>query len=1053
MIESVIRWSVTNRVMVLLCAVMLSIAGVWAVKQTPVDAIPDLSDVQVIVKVSYPGQSPQVVEDQVTFPLTSALMSVPGATTVRGYSFFGDAYIYVIFDDDTDMYWARSRVLEYLSQAAPTLPEGVTPQLGPDATGVGWVYIYALQNEASAKSPLDLGELRSLQDWFLKYELQSVEGVSEVATVGGMVKQYQVIVSPEKLRAFNIMPSAIEQALKRGNRATGASVIEMAEAEYMVTAQNYIGQISDIEAIPTGVFENGVSINIGDVANVVEAPLMRRGIAELNGEGEAVGGIIVMRYSENAKATIDAVKAKLASLSASLPEGVTLVPVYDRSTLIDNAVDTLFDKLIEELIVVGLVCLVFLFHVRSSLVTMISLPIGILSAFIIMKLQGLNANIMSLGGIAIAIGAMVDGAIVVVENLHKHLHQYASYEEAKGTKSGSLSAQQRWKIVIQSTSEVGPALFFSLLIITVSFVPVFALEAQEGRLFSPLAYTKTYAMAAAAALAITLVPVLAGYFVRGTIKSEQQNPINRLLVGMYKPALNLVLRFPRSALVGAMLVLLSSLWPLSHLGSEFMPELDEGDLMYMPTTYPGVSIGKARELLQQTDKLIATLPEVKSVFGKVGRADTATDPAPLTMIETFIQLKPKSQWRNGMTTQKLKDELNALVQFPGLTNAWVMPIKTRIDMLATGIKTPVGIKVAGPKLEVIEEIGQQIEQLLPNVEHTTSVYAERVVGGRYIDVQVHRDKAAKYGMSIDDVHNIIGNTIGGRAITQSVEGRERYPVSMRFPQHYRDTPEALAALPFVTPSGVHTTLGSVATIDVTKGPAGIKSENARLNGWIFIDIDDSDLGGYVERAKAYLNDNLVLPAGYSLSWAGQFEYLARAKAKLSVVIPITLAIICLLLYMAFNRLKDVLLILATLPLALVGSIWLLYGLNFNLSVAVGVGFIALAGVAVEIGVIMLVYLNQHVTQVSLADEGDAGVSVNSRIQAAIVHAATMRLRPVLMTSFSIIIGLLPVLYATGTGSEVMQRIAAPMVGGMLSALVLTLLVLPAAYYLLVRQRD
>ena len=1053
MIESVIRWSVTNRVMVLLCAVMLSIAGVWAVKQTPVDAIPDLSDVQVIVKVSYPGQSPQVVEDQVTFPLTSALMSVPGATTVRGYSFFGDAYIYVIFDDDTDMYWARSRVLEYLSQAAPTLPEGVTPQLGPDATGVGWVYIYALQNEASAKTPLDLGELRSLQDWFLKFELQSVEGVSEVATVGGMVKQYQVIVSPEKLRAFNIMPSAIEQALKRGNRATGASVIEMAEAEYMVTAQNYIGQISDIEAIPTGVFENGVSINIGDVANVVEAPLMRRGIAELNGEGEAVGGIIVMRYSENAKATIDAVKAKLASLSASLPEGVTLVPVYDRSALIDNAVDTLFDKLIEELIVVGLVCLVFLFHVRSSLVAMISLPIGIFSAFIIMKLQGLNANIMSLGGIAIAIGAMVDGAIVVVENLHKHLHQYASYEEAKGTKSGPLSAQQRWKIVIQSTSEVGPALFFSLLIITVSFVPVFALEAQEGRLFSPLAYTKTYAMAAAAALAITLVPVLAGYFVRGTIKSEQQNPINRLLVRMYKPALNLVLRFPRSALVGAVLVLLSSLWPLSHLGSEFMPELDEGDLMYMPTTYPGVSIGKARELLQQTDKLIATLPEVKSVFGKVGRADTATDPAPLTMIETFIQLKPKSQWRDGMTTQKLKDELNALVQFPGLTNAWVMPIKTRIDMLATGIKTPVGIKVAGPKLDVIEEIGQQIEQLLPNVEHTASVYAERVVGGRYIDVQVHRDKAAMYGMSIDDVHNIIGNTIGGRAITQSVEGRERYPVSMRFPQHYRDTPEALAALPFVTPSGVHTTLASVATIDVTKGPAGIKSENARLNGWVFIDINDSDLGGYVERAKAYLNDNLVLPAGYSLSWAGQFEYLARAKAKLSVVIPITLAIICLLLYLAFNRLKDVLLILATLPLALVGSIWLLYGLNFNLSVAVGVGFIALAGVAVEIGVIMLVYLNQHVTQVSRTDEGDMGVSVNSRIQAAIVHAATMRLRPVLMTSFSIIIGLLPVLYATGTGSEVMQRIAAPMVGGMLSALVLTLLVLPAAYYLLVRQRD
>ena len=1063
MIESVIRWSVNNRIIVLLCAVMLSIAGVWAVKQTPVDAIPDLSDVQVIVKVSYPGQSPQVVEDQVTFPLTTALMAVPGAQTVRGYSFFGDAYVYVIFDDNTDMYWARSRVLEYLSQAAPQLPDGVTPQLGPDATGVGWVYIYALRNTENGSNTLDLGELRALQDWFLKFELQSVEGVSEVASIGGMVKQYQVIVDPEKLRAYNIMPSHIEVALNKGNRATGASVIELAEAEYMVTAENYIQSIADIEAIPTGVIENGVSITIGDVADVVAAPLMRRGIAELNGEGEAVGGIIVMRYGENAKATIDAVKAKLASLQGSLPEGVEIVPVYDRSTLINNAVDTLFDKLVEELIVVGLVCLVFLFHVRSSLVAMISLPIGILVAFIVMKLQGLNANIMSLGGIAIAIGAMVDGAIVVVENLHKHLNAVDEGKHDAMTSFEKLDNHSRWQLVIKSTAEVGPALFFSLLIITVSFVPVFALEAQEGRLFSPLAFTKTYAMAAAAALAITLVPVLAGYFVRGKIKSEQQNPINRALVSVYTPILKTGLRYPKTTLAGAMLILLSSYWPLSQLGSEFMPELDEGDLMYMPTTYPSISVGKARELLQQTDKLIATVPEVRSVFGKIGRADTATDPAPLTMIETFIQLKPKSQWREGMTTEKLKQELNELVKFPGLTNAWVMPIKTRIDMLATGIKTPVGIKIAGPELEGIEAIGKEIEALLPNVEHTTSVYAERVVGGRYIQIDVDRTLAARYAMSIADVHALIGTAIGGRTITASVEGRERYPVSLRFPQAYRESPDALKRMPLVTPSGAHITLGDIASVGVSQGPAGIKSENARLNGWVFIDIDGADLGGYVDNAKAYLDDNLSLPAGYSLSWAGQFAYLERAKAKLSIVIPVTLVIICLLLFLAFKTLKDVVLILATLPLALVGSVWLLYSLNFNLSVAVGVGFIALAGVAVEIGVIMLVYLNQHVDEVKRNAREDA---VNSgfsdtnpsdnlveRVKHAVIHAATMRLRPVMMTSFSIIIGLLPVLYASGTGSEVMQRIAAPMVGGMLSALLLTLVVLPVVFYLTVKPGD
>ncbi|AFT96418.1 cation efflux system protein CusA [Alteromonas macleodii str. 'Balearic Sea AD45'] len=1080
MIESVIRWSVNNRILVLLSAIMLSIAGVWAVKNTPVDAIPDLSDVQVIVKVSYPGQSPQVVEDQVTFPLTSALMSVPGAQTVRGYSFFGDAYVYIIFDDDTDMYWARSRVLEYLSQASSQLPEGVTPQLGPDATGVGWVYIYALENDASQPNALDAGELRALQDWFLKFELQSVEGVSEVASVGGMVKQYQVIVDPEKLRAYNIQPSMIEIALKRGNRASGASVIEMAEAEYMVSAQSYIQGIDDILALPTGVIKDGVSITINDVAQVVESPLMRRGIAELNGNGETVGGIIVMRYGENAKSTIDAVNAKLDSLKASLPEGVNIVPVYDRSTLIDKSVDTLTNKLVEELLVVGLVCAIFLFHIRSSMVALISLPIGILAAFIVMKLQGLNANIMSLGGIAIAIGAMVDGAIVVVENLHKHLHQHAvsssqgasasQRDSASQVGSGSaqsrtsmptsakLSAAKRWELVIKSTTEVGPALFFALLIITVSFIPVFALEAQEGRLFAPLAFTKTYAMAAAAALAITLVPVLAGYFVRGKIRSEAQNPVNRALERVYQPLLTRLLNYPLLTLAGAFCLLLSMYWPLSQLGSEFMPELDEGDLMYMPTTYPGISVGKARELLQQTDKLIATLPEVETVFGKIGRADTATDPAPLTMIETFIQLKPKAQWRAGMTTEKLKEELNALVQFPGLTNAWVMPIKTRIDMLATGIKTPVGIKIAGPDLAGIEAIGKDIEILLKDLPNTASVYAERVVGGRYVYIDINRQLAARYGMTIDDVHSIVGSAVGGKVVTQSVEGRERFPIAMRFSQHYRDTPESLASMPFVTPSGVHITLGDVATVRIDDGPAGIKSENARLNGWVYIDISSDsatgiDLGGYVDSAKRHLSQNLDLPTGYSITWAGQFAYLERAKAKLSLVIPLTLAIICLLLYLAFKRLRDVALILATLPLALVGSVWLLYLLNFNLSVAVGVGFIALAGVAVEIGVIMLVYLNQYVSNALTKHATENGnIKKDELVKKAIVHAASARLRPVMMTSLSIIVGLLPVLYATGTGSEVMQRIAAPMVGGMASALVLTLLVLPSAFYLIVSRK-
>ena len=1041
MISAVIKWSIGNRILVLLATLFIVITGYISVISTPVDAIPDLSDVQVIVKTTYAGQSPQVVEDQITYPLTTALMAVPGAKTVRGFSFFGDSYIYVIFDDDTDLYWARSRVLEYLSQSVDRLPEGIRPELGPDATGVGWVYMYALVDESGA---LDSGELRALQDWFLSFELRTVPGVSEVASVGGMVKQFLIEVNPQKLRAYNIPLSLIETAVKQGNQETGASVIEMAEAEYMVTVSGYLSDLSSISNLPLGIAIDGVPLSINDVAEVYEAPLMRRGVAELNGEGEAVGGIIVMRANENAKAVIDNVKARIAQLKPSLPEGVKVVPVYDRSTLITRATDNLFDKLVEELLVVCAVCLVFLFHVRSSLVAMISLPVGILLAFIAMKIQGINANIMSLGGIAIAIGAMVDGAIVVVENVHKHIEK----EQQMG---GVITGAIRWKLVAKASIEVGPALFFSLLIITVSFVPVFALEAQEGRLFSPLAFTKTYAMAGAALLAITLVPVLAGYLVKGRIRSEKQNPVNRWLKSAYVPLLTRSLKHPWKVVIVTVAIMASTLWPLSKLGSEFMPSLDEGDLMYMPTTYPGISIGKARELLQQTNKLILTVPEVESVFGKVGRADTATDPAPLTMIETFIQLKPKVQWREGLTLATLKEELNERVNFPGVTNAWVMPIKTRIDMLATGIKTPVGIKIAGANLDDIERIGQEIEQHLLNVEGTASVFSERVVSGRYIDIHLDKEKAARYNLNVNDIQQMISSAVGGRVITQTIEGRERSPVTLRYPQSYRDSPESLAALPFVTKQGGQLSLGDIAKIEVNVGPTGIKSENGRLNGWVFIDIDGADLGGYVERAKAYLADNLSLPVGYSLTWAGQFEYLARAKAKLTLVIPFTVAIICLFLYFAFGRVRDVLLIILSLPLAVVGSIWLVYLLAFNLSVAVGVGFIALAGVAVEIGVIMLVYLHQSVNEAKSTRNGESALTGDD-LNRAIVDGAMHRLRPIMMTSLSIILGLMPVLFSSLTGAEIMRRIAAPMVGGMASALLLTLFVLPVLYSLVARHQ-
>ncbi len=1031
MIASVIRWSIANRFFVLVATAILLGAGLFAVRNTPIDAIPDLSDVQVIIKTRFPGQAPQVVEDQVTYPLTTAMLSVPGALTVRGYSFFGDSYVYVIFEDGTDLYWARSRVLEYLNQVAGSLPAAAKPQLGPDATGVGWIYAYALVDRTGKH---DVAQLRSIQDWFLKYELQTVPGVSEVATVGGMVRQYQVEVDPNRLRAYGIPLGHIKMAIQRANQETGASVVEMAEAEYMVRVTGYLQEIQDLEQVPLGVNGNGVPLLLRDVAAIKMGPQMRRGIAELNGEGEVVGGVVVMRFGENAQKTIEGVKQRLDELKRGLPEGVELVATYDRSGLIDRAISNLYEKLVEEFIVVTLICILFLFHFRSSLVVIISLPIGILAAFIVMHQQGLNANIMSLGGIAIAIGAMVDGAIVMIENVHKHMERT------------ELTDENRWSVISQAATEVGPPLFFSLLIITLSFLPVFTLEAQEGKLFAPLAFTKTYAMAAAAGLAITLVPVLMGYFIRGKVTPEHKNPLNRLMIALYRPVIKGVLVLPKTVLFFALLALGVGLWPATKIGSEFMPPLDEGDLMYMPTTYAGVSVGKARELLQQTDRLIKTVPEVVSVFGKVGRADTATDPAPLTMIETFIQLKPRDQWRPGVTTESLKKEFDALVKFPGLTNAWVMPIKTRIDMLSTGIKTPVGIKVAGPKLSEIEKIGKRLEEVLPEVAGTASVYSERVAGGRYIKVDIDRERAARFGLSIADVQEVVRTAIGGMNITETVEGLERYPVNLRYPQAYRDSEEQLKLLPVVTPAGERIALADVAKIYVADGPPAIKSENARLNGWTLVDIDGRDLGSYVAEAQQRVAERVEVPAGYSITWSGQYEYMVRAEKRLSVVVPLTLAIIMLLLYMNFRNLIEVLIIMGTLPFALIGGLWLMYWLGYNMSIAVAVGFIALAGVAVEIGVLMLVYLNQSYEQVR-SDVARAGRSlVKADVKDAVMKGAGLRVRPIMMTVFAIVVGLIPIMMGSGTGSEVMQRIAGPMIGGMLSTVVLTLLVIPALFY-------
>lgn len=1032
MISGLIRWSIRNRVLVLLATGFLVVGGLYSLQQTPVDALPDLSDVQVIIKTSFPGQAPQVVEDQVTYPLTTAMLSVPKALTVRGYSFFGDSYVYIIFEDGTDLYWARSRVLEYLSQVAGQLPDNAKPALGPDATGVGWIFEYALVDRTGQN---DLSQLRSLQDWFLKYELQTVPGVAEVATIGGMVKQYQVVVDPDKLRAFNVPLAAVRRAIQSGNQETGGSVIEMGEAEYMVRATGYLQGIEDLSDIPLGVDTNGTPILLSDLAEIRLGPQMRRGIAELDGEGEVVGGIIVMRSGENASRTIDAVKERMAELQQSLPDGVEIVTTYDRSSLIDRAVETLERKLIEEFLVVALVCAVFLFHFRSSLVIILSLPVGILVAFIVMNMQGMNANIMSLGGIAIAIGAMVDAAIVMVENVHKHIEHEP------------LTDENRWRIMSDAASEVGPPLFFSLMIITLSFLPVFTLEAQEGRLFAPLAYTKTYAMAAAAGLSITLVPVLMGYFIRGKVTPEHKNPINRVLIAAYQPVIHGVIRFPRATLVGAAIILVIGLWPATQLGSEFMPPLDEGDLMYMPTTYPGVSVDKAREILQHTDKLISSVPEVSRVFGKIGRAETATDPAPLTMIETVIQFRPREEWRDGMTPESLRVELDRIVKYPGLTNAWVMPIKTRIDMLATGIKTPVGIKVAGPDLAIIERIGKDLERVLANVPGTASVYSERVAGGRYVDVDIDRQRASRFGLNINDVQDIVRTAVGGMNVTQTVEGLERYPVNLRYPQRVRDSVEQLKLLPIVTPQGARIALADVANVSVADGPPVIKSENARLNGWSYVDITGRDLGSYVAEAQRTVRDLVDLPSGYSLAWSGQYEYMVRAKERLTLVGPVTLAIIVLLLFLNFRRFAEVAIIMGTLPMALVGGVWLLYVLGYDLSVAVGVGFIALAGVAVEIGVVMLVYLNQAMRKHMATAESEGRSLTLEDVRQAVIDGALLRVRPIMMTVAAIIAGLLPIMLGSGTGSEVMRRIAAPMVGGMVSATLLTLVVIPALFLL------
>lgn len=1030
MIPALIRWSVGNRFIVIVLALFLGAAGVWALRSTPVDAIPDLSDVQVIIKTPYAGQAPQVVEDQVTYPITTAMLSVPGAVDVRGFSFFGDSYVYVVFEDGTDLYWARSRVLEYLAQVQSRLPAGVNPELGPDATGVGWIYQYVLVDRTGGH---DLSQLRTLQDWFLKFELQTVEGVSEVATIGGMVKQYQVVVDPNKLRAFDFPLAKLKAAIGSANRESGGSVIEMAEAEYMVRATGYVDSIEDLAEIPLMVNDRGAAVTLGDVAEIRLGPQMRRGVGEFNGEGDAVGAVVVMRWGENALATIKAVEEKLDILRESLPEGVEIVTTYDRSGVIERAIDNLKKKLGEEFLVVVLVCGAFLLHLRSSLVIVLFLPLGVLAAFAVMRLQGVNANIMSLGGIAIAIGAMVDAAVVMIEAMHRKM-------EGK-----RLSSDERWQAARDAAAEVGPALFYSLAIITVSFLPVFVLEAQEGRLFKPLAFTKTYAMAGAAILSVTLVPVLMGYFIRGRIVAERRNPLNVLCQWIYRPFLDAAVAWPwATTLLAAALV--ASMWhPLQRLGTEFMPELNEGDFLYMPSLYPGVSIGKAREVLQQTNRMIAQVPEVDTVHGKLGRADTATDPAPLTMIETTIQLKPKEAWRPGVTMDDIRAELDRRVQVPGVTNVWIQPIKNRIDMLATGVKTPVGVKVSGADLSVIEEIAVTVEQAVADIPGTTSAYAERPVGGRFIEIDIDRAAAARYLLSIEDVQQVVQTAIGGQTIAESVEGLERFPINLRYPRDWRDSPDRLENLPIVTPSGAHIPLGSVAEVKLVDGPGMIRSENARRTGFVFIDIAGRDLGSYVSEAQRVVAEQVDLPPGYAIAWSGQYEYIERVQERLGLVAPATLLIITLMLFLAFNRVTEVAIILLALPVALAGGVWLIFYLGYAVSVAVLVGFIALAGVAVETAIVMLLYLNLAWDRRVLAAK-EQGRQVNREdIETAVFEGALLRLRPKLMTVATIFAGLIPIMYGDATGSEVMQRIAAPMLGGMATATILTLFVIPAIF--------
>jgi Cu(I)/Ag(I) efflux system membrane protein CusA/SilA len=1042
MIEHLIRWSVRNRFLVLLAAVFVAAWGIWALKTTPVDALPDLSDVQVILRTSFPGQAPQIVENQVTYPLTTTMLSVPGAKTVRGFSFFGDSFVYVLFEDGTDPYWARSRVLEYLNQVESRMPATAKTSLGPDATGVGWIFEYALIDRSGGH---DLSQLRALQDWFLKYELKTLPNVAEVASIGGMVKQYQVVLDPAKLVAYGIAHTKVIQAIQQANQETGGSLLEMGEADYMVRASGYLKSLDDFRAIPLGVRAGGVPVRVGDVATIQLGPEMRRGVTELNGEGEVAGGVVILRSGKNARAAINAVKAKLAELQKSLPHGVEIVPTYDRSQLIDRAVENLTHKLIEEFLVVAVVCGLFLWHLRSAGVALISLPLGILIAFIVMRYQGVSANIMSLGGVAIAIGAMVDAAVVMIENAHKRVEAWTHAHPGQ-----SLQGEAHWRVMTEAAVEVGPALFFSLLIITLSFIPVFTLEAQEGRLFGPLALTKTYAMAAAAGLSVTLVPILMGYWIRGKIPEETRNPLNRGLIHLYRPLLDRVLEKPVLTIAVAGLALLSTVWPLSHLGGEFMPPLEEGDLLYMPSALPGLSAEKASELLQLTDRLIKTVPEVATVFGKAGRAETATDPAPLEMFETTIQFKPREQWRPGMTPEKLVEILDQTAKVPGLATVWIPPIRNRIDMLATGIKSPIGVKVSGTNLADIDHVAQQVEQVAKHVRGVSSALAERLTGGRYVDIDIDRAAASRYGLNIADVQSVIASAVGGETIGETVEGLARFPISVRYPRELRDSIENLRQLPILTDMGQQITLGTVARLKISEGPPMLKSENARPSGWVYIDVRGRDLASTVEELRAAVARQVPLKAGMSIAYSGQFEYLERANARLKLVVPATLLIIFVLLYLTFRRIDEAVLIMGTLPFALTGGVWFLYLQGYNLSIATGVGFIALAGVAAEFGVVMLLYLKQ-----AASERQEKGLDLlPDALDDAIRHGAVLRVRPKAMTVAVIVAGLLPIFWGHGTGSEVMSRIAAPMVGGMITAPLLSMFVIPAAYRLMrVRRRE